>query len=125
MKFTVDKRERYCMLTIHEEKLNSVLSPQLKSEFIILNQEGFRNIICDLSEVAFVDSSGLSSLLIGHRLCNDANGTFVLTGCQESTLKLIKISQLDTILNVAPTESEASDIILMTEVQRDIESEDS
>ncbi|MEZ5014057.1 MAG: STAS domain-containing protein [Chitinophagales bacterium] len=123
MKFTVDKKERYCIFTLDEPRLDSIISANLKSELVILNQEGFRNIICNLSMVNFIDSSGLSALLIGNRLCKESKGTFVLSGCTESTLKLIKISQLDTILNVAPTESEASDLILMEEIEREIDNE--
>lgn len=120
MKFTVDKKERYCIFKLDEPKLDSIISANLKSELVILNQEGFRNIICDLSDVNFINSSGLSALLIGHRLCKESNGTFVLTGCGDFTVKLIKISQLDTILNVVPTESEATDFILMEEIEREI-----
>ena len=105
MKFTVDKKERYCIFKLDEPKLDSIISA---------------NIICDLSDVNFIDSSGLSALLIGHRLCKESNGTFVLTGCGDSTVKLIKISQLDTILNVVHTESEATDFILMEEIEREI-----
>lgn len=123
MKFTVDKKERYCIFKLNQPKLDSIISADLKSELVILNQEGYRNLICDLSEVTFIDSSGLSALLIGHRLCKESKGTFVLTGCSESTLKLIKISQLDTILNVVPTESEATDFILMEEIEREIDKE--
>lgn len=123
MKFTVDKKERYCIFKLDQPKLDSLISANLKSELVILNQEGFRNLICDLSDVTFIDSSGLSALLIGHRLCKESKGTFVLTGCSDSTLKLIKISQLDTILNVVPTESEATDFILMEEIEREIDQE--
>ncbi|MBC8046382.1 MAG: STAS domain-containing protein [Fimbriimonadaceae bacterium] len=123
MKFTVDKKERYVVFKLDEEKLNLLISANLKSEFVILNQEGYRNIICDLSEVNFMDSSGLSAILIGQRICKETQGTFVLCACNEPILKLIKISQLDSLLNVVPTESEATDIILMEEVQREIEGE--
>ncbi len=123
MKFTVDKKERYCIFKLDEEKLNSMISANLKSELVILNQEGYRNIICDLSEVEFMDSSGLSAILIGSRLCKESNGTFVMIGCQEPVIKLIKISQLDTILNIVPTESEATDFILMEEIEREIDNE--
>ncbi len=123
MKFTVDKKERYCIFKLNQPKLDSIISADLKSELVILNQEGYRNLIFDLSDVTFIDSSGLSALLIGHRLCKESKGTFVLIGCGESTLKLIKISQLDTILNVVPTESEATDFILMEEIEREIDKE--
>jgi anti-sigma B factor antagonist len=123
MKFTVDKKERYCTFKLDEEKLNSLIAPDVKSELVILNQEGYRNIIFDMSMVTFVDSSGLSALLVGHRISQEAKGTFVLAGCNDAVIKLIKISQLDSLLNVVPTESEAADYILMEEVQREIEGE--
>lgn len=83
MKFTVDKKERYCSFKLDEDKLNSLISSNMKSELVILNQEGYRNIICDMSDVTFMDSSGLSAVLIGHRICKESNGTFVLCACQE------------------------------------------
>lgn len=124
MKFTVDKREKYLSFTLDEDKLDSTIAPQLKSELLILSTEGYRNMIFDLSKVKFVDSSGLSAILIGNRLCKDSGGTFVLTSVQESVMKLVKISQLDSILVILPTESEATDYILMEEVRREIEKED-
>lgn len=123
MKFTQDKRERYLIFKLQEPKLDSLVAPSLKSEFVILSNEGFRNMIIDLSEVSFVDSSGLSAILIGNRLCKDADGTLVLTGVQESVMKLVKISQLDSILNIAGSEEEANDFILMNEVQREIDTD--
>ena len=123
MKFTVEKKERYCIFKLNDENLNSIISPKLKSELVILNAGGFRNIVLDLSEVKYVDSSGLSAILVGNRLCKDANGTFVLTGVNEIVKKLIKISQLDSIINVIPTMSESTDYVMMEELERDLKGE--
>lgn len=120
MKFTLDKQEKYCALKIQEDKLNTLVAPQLKSELVLLNTEGARNIILDLSDIRFADSSGLSAILIGNRLCTNVNGTFVLACPQESVLKLIKISQLDNILHILPTIQEAIDFVKMEELERDI-----
>lgn len=120
MKLTLDKKERMCHVRLHEEKLLSTLAPQLKSELVYLNTEGFRNIILDLSEVQFIDSSGLSALLVGNRLCKEANGSFVLTGLSPQVAKLIKISQLEPILTIVPSVSESVDYIMMEELDRDL-----
>ena len=56
-----------------------------------------------------------------HRLCKNVNGSFVLTGLQESVSKLVSISQLDTILNITPTLNEAVDFVFMEEVEKDLE----
>jgi anti-anti-sigma factor len=123
MKFFIDRQEKYCLLALLEEKLNSLNATQFKTELVTLHAEGVRNMILDLSKVNFVDSSGLSSLLVGNRVCKQANGTFVIAGANDNVMKLIKISQLDSILQIVPTDSEAIDLVLMDEVEREINDE--
>lgn len=120
MKFSIDKQEKFSVFTLQNEKLNSQIAPLLKSEMILLNAEGIRNIIFDMGLIKFVDSSGLSSILISNRLCKNSNGTFVLTGVNDTVSRLIKISQLDTILHIVPTLQEAKDLVMMEEIEREI-----
>ena len=123
MKFTVDKHEKYIMLKLNESKLNSLVTPQLKSELILINTEGQRNIVLDLSQVKFADSSGLSSLLVGHRLCKNATGSFILTGLNDAVARLITISQLETVFTIVPTVEEAIDLIFMEEIEKELKKE--
>lgn len=120
MKFSVDKQDKLVVLELQEGKLNSLTAPKLKSELVMLKDEGFRNIVIDLNQVDFVDSSGLSSILVGNRICKESGGTFVICGLREQVQKLIRISQLENILNIFPTNSEAKDFILMEELERDL-----
>ena len=117
--YTIEKKEKYAQINLKDEKLDSHVSPSLKSELVVLNSEGFKNIIIDLTDTRYCDSSGLSAILLAKRLCKNSGGTFVLTGLQRSVMKLISISQLDTILNIAPTLSEAVDLLFMEEIERD------
>src|SRR4030095_1477941 len=119
MKFGIDKQEKYSVFTLEEDELNSQVAPLLKSEMILLNAEGIRNIIFDMGQIKFVDSSGLSSILISDRLCKNANGTFVMTGVNDTIMRLIRISQLVSILNIVPSLQEAKDLVLMEEIDRD------
>lgn len=123
MKFTVDKHEKYVLIKLNENKLNSLISPQLKSELILTNTEGQRNIILDLSNVKYSDSSGLSSLLVGHRICKNAEGTFILTGINENIARLITISQLENILTIVASVDEAIDLIFMEEIEKELKRE--
>ena len=120
MQFTIDKQEKYAVMTLHESKLTTLIAPELKAEFLVLHQENFKNIIVDLSETQYCDSSGLSALLTGFRFCRDAGGTLILTGLQEHIRRLIAISQLDSMLNIVPTKNEAVDYILMDEIEKQI-----
>lgn len=123
MKFTVDKHEKYVLIKLNESKLNSSISPQLKSELILMNTDGQRNIILDLSMVKFADSSGLSSLLVGHRICKNAEGTFILTGLSDSVARLISISQLESVLTIVSTTEEAIDLVFMEEIEKELKKE--
>ena len=120
MKFTVDKHEKYVLIKLNEKKLNSIISPQLKSELILSNTEGQRNIILDLSNVEYSDSSGLSSLLVGHRICKNSEGIFILTGINENISRLIAISQLENILNVVGSVDEGIDLIFIEEIEKEL-----
>ena len=120
MKYTIDKQEKYSLLRLHEEKLDSNVAPNLKSELITLHAEGVKNIILDLTEVKYTDSSGLSALLVGNRIVQEEGGIFVLTALSEHTTKLIKISQLDSVLNILPKVEEAVDAVFMHEIEKDL-----
>lgn len=89
------------------ERLNAQNAPELKSELVMLNNKGVNNIIVDLSGTKYCDSSGLSALLMGNRLCKDTSGKFILCGMQENVDKMIKIAQLDKVLLVESNHPEA------------------
>ena len=122
MKYTIDKQEKYSLLRLHEDKLDSAVAPNLKSELITLHAEGVRNIILDLSEVKYTDSSGLSALLVGNRIVQEDGGIFVLASLSEHTSKLIKISQLDSVLNIYSKIEEAVDAVFLHEIEKDLKS---
>ena len=111
MKFSVDKQEGVVVYELLEEKLTSLNAPVLKSELVLANTEGFKNIVVDLGKVKFVDSSGLSAILIGHRLCKDEKGIFALCGLNDAIKGLIKISQLEEVLHTYSTQSDALEAI--------------
>ena len=124
MKYSIDKQEKYAVFTLHEENLNSILAPMLKTEFKVLNEEGLPNFILDLSDVKFVDSSGLSAILTAKRLWEDV-GSFVITGVNNSNVKkLIEISKLDSVLTIIPTIDESIDYIFMEEIERELSEEE-
>ena len=120
MKYTIDKEEQYCVFKLNEAKLDSSLAPTLKTELITLNAEGVKNIILDLSDVNYTDSSGLSSLLVGNRTYQQEGGIFILAALSEHTMKLIKISQLDGVLNILPTIEEAIDAVILHNIENDL-----
>lgn len=121
MKFSVDKHEKYVVLKLNEAKLTNDNAPKLKSEFILLNTEGYCNIVLDLSAVKQCDDSqDLSSLLFGDRLCKKANGLFIVTGINQVVAKILEMSNLDQSLTIVSKIDEATDLIFMEEIEKEL-----
>ncbi len=111
MEFKIEKKESYTLIQVLEEKLDTHLAPTLKSELVLISGNGEKNLILDLAKVKYCDSSGLSAILVANRLSKNANGIFVLTGLNDAVERLITISQLDTVLNIANTIEEGEKLI--------------
>lgn len=123
MKFTLETTDKYAVINLQEEKLTSVIAPALKSELVKLNSDGISNIILNLAETKYADSSGLSSILVGDRLCKKDEGMFILACSNDHVIKLLKISQLDTVLNIIPTLEESVDAVFMNELEKSFKEE--
>jgi len=107
MEYKVDKKENYVVVSTTSNKLNTTNAPDLKSEFVLLTNDGSKNIILDLNSCEYCDSSGLSAILVANRLCEQLEGNFVITGLQPEVESLIRISLLDTILTIKESLDEA------------------
>lgn len=114
MEFKIDKLENYTLIKVLEEKLDTHIAPSLKSELVLVSGNGEKNIILDLENCRYCDSSGLSAILVANRLCKNANGVFVLTGLNDAVERLITISQLDTVLNITGNLEEAAELVSRT-----------
>ena len=120
MGLTVSNKEKYAIVKLDSEKLDSIVAPDLKAQLVTLNKEGQGNIIIDLSASNYCDSSGLSALLVGNRGARDLDGVFIICGLQPMVEKLITISQLDKVLSITPTLSEAEDFMVMELLEKEL-----
>ncbi len=103
MDLKIDKLDGFILVQVLKDKLDTNIAPTLKSEIVLLAGNGEKNILLDLSKSSYCDSSGLSAILVANRLCKNADGVFVLSGLQPAVERLISVSQLDSVLNIAPT----------------------
>lgn len=124
MKSTIEKNERYTVFTVKEKNLTSHNSSDLKSEIAILVAEGYTSILLNLSELEFMDSSGLGALLNTDRTTKENGGFLVIFGLNENNSNLIRIAKLDKVLLLAPTQKEALDLLILEELERDLSAED-
>lgn len=121
MDYEIIREEKFASFKFTEDRLNSVIAPLVKSDLVVLNDEGYVNFILDLSSVKYCDSSGLSAILVANRIAKEHQGILVICGLQGSVQKLIEISQLESILNIVPTFNEAMDYIFMDNLEKELD----
>lgn len=64
-----------------------------------LIDEGKKNVVVDLSDVKFMNSSGLGMLISGYTTIKNGGGKFVLAGATEKIKSLLVITKLITIFD--------------------------
>ncbi len=69
--------------------------------------EGKKNIVIDLGEVKFMNSSGLGMLISGLTTVNKENGKLKLANVEEKIHSLLVITKLFTIFESYPSVEEA------------------
>jgi anti-anti-sigma factor len=124
MKSTIEKNERYTIFSLKEKNLTSHNSSDLKSEIAILVAEGYNSILLNLTELDFMDSSGLGALLNADRTARENKGFLVIYGLNENNSNLIRIAKLDKVLLIAYSEKEAIDLLILEELERDLTEEE-
>lgn len=122
--FEIREAEKYFLLKILANKLDASNALEIKQAVLGLKDKNVKNLIINLNDVKYIDSSGLSAILVAHKVCTEAQGIMVLCGVSEHVLKLIKISQLDKVLDILPTEEEAIDAVFMKELEKEFGAED-
>lgn len=120
MSFESHKHDNYTVVKFSTDKLDAIVAPDLKSELVLINKQGEKNIIIDISTVKYCDSSGLSAILVGHRLCKQNEGSFIVCGMQSGVEKLMSISQLDNVLNLRKDLPASLDTLFVDEIERNL-----
>lgn len=93
--------EKTCIISA-VGRLNAASAAILKDEMKAQVASGHSFLVIDLKETAFVDSSGLSALVSGLKLTREQGGTLSLSGLNEQTSTVLKLTLLDRIFQIYP-----------------------
>ena len=88
-------------------RLDHTCSPELKSIVKEHLNEGKVNILLNLAQVDFIDSSGLGTLISTLKEVRRANGKIALCNLSPYVQEIFEITQLTHIFDIFPGENEA------------------
>ena len=108
MKFTVETKKDLTIFKLQESRLDATIAPELKSEFVVLIEaEGKKYLIIDLSHVEVIDSSGIGTMLMVHRQTADHDGFAAFVGLRSRVRDLLRMTGLDKQLFIFSSIQEA------------------
>ena len=107
MRFSVEQQDTVAIFTLKESSFDDFLSPDVKAELLIICQPTLEALIIDLSMVQLCDSSGLSALLLAHRLMKEHEAPVILVGASDRIKSLLRISQLEWLFEYYATVEDA------------------
>ena len=102
MNITLVNKDGSTLLKFHEERLDAHNSKELKDYLLERLENGEKELILDLTEVRFVDSSGLGALLSGHKNAGLREGRFALTGVQSRVQSMFELTRLTRVFEIYP-----------------------
>lgn len=94
------------VLYVRERRIDARAAPALKEKIGSFVTGGSEWIVLDLSEVEFIDSSGLGAIVSALKLLG-RKGDLVISGAREPVLALFRITRMDKVFRLFPTTDEA------------------
>ena len=88
-------------------RLDAYAAPAVKDFFGKINTDPLPYIIINFSNINFIDSTGLATLLIGMKRCRQQNGELVLCGLQSPVRTIFELTRLDKVFSMSGTQEEA------------------
>lgn len=96
-----------CTVTLDGE-VDVYTAPRLKEELVSAIEDGCVNVIVDLEQVGFIDSSGLGVLVSALRRAREREGVVRIVCTRDNILKIFRITGLDKVFPVFSDVQEAS-----------------
>ncbi len=96
---TID--EKTCVISL-SGTLNARSADQVKDAFREIVGEGIRQVVLDLGDVPFIDSSGLAALVSGLKTLNEKEGSLKLASLQSQADLLFKLTMFDKVFEIFP-----------------------
>ncbi len=82
-------------------------APEFKSAINRAIETGMTNLVIDLTQVSYMDSSGFGTLLSATKRLRPKGGSINLVGCSEAIERMMRITRLDTVFNLYRTVEDA------------------
>ncbi len=107
MKFTTESHGSVTVIALDGNLMGGPDATALNGKLHDLLATGKKLVVLDLTNVQFINSSGLGLLIGGVNAVRAGGGTLKIAGASEKILTLIKITKLERVFESHPSVAEA------------------
>jgi anti-sigma B factor antagonist len=107
MNVSTEKLDGKTVLCLKEDRLDAHNSGELKERILKILENGGHDLVIDLGQVQFVDSSGLGALLSGYKNASLRSSGFALARLQPRVRSMFELTRLHRVFEIYPGLEEA------------------
>lgn len=100
MQLQIEEKDQAVLIVVKEARLDAHNSGELKTQMLNLFEQGKNNLLVDLQEVRFVDSSGLGALVSGFKNASARNGNLKLCSLQPQVKSMFELTRLHRVFEI-------------------------
>ncbi len=100
MNLTQEKISGFNVLFVKDGRIDAHNSADLKDYILRMIEQGEINIIVQLEQVRFIDSSGLGALLSGFKHAEAKSGKLSLSNVQKQVLSMFELTRLNRVFEI-------------------------
>lgn len=105
-----DNSPRTWRIAPQQSRLDAAATPGFKAEMEATFPPGAERLLLDLSNVEFVDSTGLGALVAVLKQMGKT-GRIAVVGANPQITRLFQITRLDSLFNLCASEADALDVL--------------
>lgn len=107
MEIKTERTEGICVLFVMEDRLDANNSEELKAELKRLFESGTKDLVIDLKQILFIDSSGLGVLVSGYKNASILHGSLKLSNLQSQVKSMFELTRLHRVFDIFMTVDDA------------------
>ena len=96
----VEERNDNVVILKLSGRLDASSSKEMKDKIAVLVKGDAKDLILDMSEVSFIDSSGLGSVVAALRSVHKVGGDIKIAALQEKVMAIFKLTRLHHVFEI-------------------------
>jgi len=99
MKISIEHEQELTIVKVLETRLDASLAPEFKTQMEEIVSSGKLNIILDISNLTFMDSSSLGAMVVVLKMMGN-NGKLLICGAKGIVSDLFTLTRMDRVFNM-------------------------